>query len=65
MTEYPLILLDLQTALNMAVKCMSLDLKADNIVSVAVRPGIIETDMTKTAGIKGTQQLLSHPEFKA
>jgi NAD(P)-dependent dehydrogenase (short-subunit alcohol dehydrogenase family) len=32
---------------------MAIDLKADNIVCVAVRPGIIDTDMTKAAGFKG------------
>jgi NAD(P)-dependent dehydrogenase (short-subunit alcohol dehydrogenase family) len=37
----------LQAALNMAVKCMSVDLKNENIVTLAVHPGFVATDMNE------------------
>ena len=42
----------LQAALNMASKCMSIDMKADNIVTIAVLPGFVATDMTNHQGMQ-------------
>jgi NAD(P)-dependent dehydrogenase (short-subunit alcohol dehydrogenase family) len=41
-----------QAALNMASKCMSIDMKADNIVTIAVLPGYVATDMTNNQGMQ-------------
>ncbi len=36
----------------MASKCMSIDMKADNIVTIAVLPGYVATDMTGNKGMQ-------------
>ena len=37
----------------MITKCLSVDLKEDNIYAVALHPGFVHTDMLKQVGAKG------------
>jgi hypothetical protein len=51
----------------MASKCISIDLKADNIVTIAVLPGFVATDMNMHKGrpfkVAGGECYSNHPFY--
>ncbi len=47
----------------MASKCMAIDLKADNIVTIAVHPGYVATDMNMHKGMLWPVEIVKKNNF--